>query len=117
MKRNVALVAGAVAGALAATIFRRRLADPRVEAGIDPRAEELRRKLAEARQTSADEDDFQVAGMGAETVVVEERRMTREERPPSDEFEAMRRRVHAEGRAAAEQMKRRSEEGEAGQTG
>jgi hypothetical protein len=31
------------------------------------------------------------------------------ERPPTDEFEAMRRRVHEEGRAAAEEMRRRAE--------
>ena len=54
--------------------------------------------------TAANEDDFEAAGMGAETVAAEEAR------PPGDEFEAMRRRIHAEGRAAAEAMRRRAEE-------
>jgi outer membrane biosynthesis protein TonB len=31
------------------------------------------------------------------------------ERPPSDEFEAMRRRIHEEGRSAAEEMRRSAE--------
>ena len=134
MQRNAALAVGALAGAAAALFLRRR---PRTEPGAAPReipqpdqAEELRRKLAQARATQADEDDFQAAGMGAETMVTEEPRppaaiSTPEaapvtppappgesesaERPPSDEFEAMRRRVHEEGRAAAEEMRRRAE--------
>jgi hypothetical protein len=78
--------------------------------------------------TQADEDDFQAAGMGAETLVTEEPRPTSistplptatppaapsegvpAERSPNDEFEAMRRRVHEEGRSAAEEMRRRAE--------
>jgi hypothetical protein len=123
MQRNAALAVGALAGAAAALLFRRR---PRTEPGAAPRelvpdqAEELRRKLAEARATHADEDDFAAAGMGAETIVTEEPRPREprpaesavsepEERPPADEFEAMRRRVHEEGRAAAEEMRRRAE--------
>ena len=122
MQRNAALAIGAAVGAAAALLLRRR---PRTEPGAAPRelvpdqAEELRRKLAEARVTQADEDDFEAAGMGAETMVTEEPRPPRpaesalsepEERPPKDEFEAMRRRVHEEGRAAAEEMRRRAEE-------
>jgi hypothetical protein len=117
MQRNAALAVGALAGAAAALLFRRR---PRTEPGAAPRelvpdqAEELRRKLAEARATHADEDDFEAAGMGAETIVTEEPRPAvpseaAGERPPTDEFEAMRRRVHEEGRAAAEEMRRRAE--------
>jgi hypothetical protein len=134
VQRNAALAVGALAGAAAALFLRRR---PRTEPGAGPReiphpdqAEELRRKLAQARATQADEDDFEAAGMGAETMVTEEPRprtaiSTPEpapvtppappgesppaERPPSDEFEAMRRRVHEEGRAAAEEMRRRAE--------
>jgi hypothetical protein len=123
MQRNAALAVGALAGAAAALLLRRR---PRTEPGAAPRelvpdqAEELRRKLAEARVTHADEDDFAAAGMGAETMVTEEPRPREprpaesalsepEERPPSHEFEAMRRRVHEEGRAAAEEMRRRAE--------
>jgi hypothetical protein len=133
VQRNAALAVGALAGAAAALFLRRR---PRTEPGAAPReipqpdqAEELRRKLAQARATQADEDDFQAAGMGAETMVTEEPSRTAistpepapvtppappaesppAERPPSDEFEAMRRRVHEEGRAAAEEMRRRAE--------
>jgi hypothetical protein len=134
VQRNAALAVGALAGAAAALFLRRR---PRTEPGAAPRelpqpdqAEELRRKLAQARATQADEDDFQAAGMGAETIVTEEPRPRTSisppepppvtpaappgesqpaERPPSDEFEAMRRRVHEEGRAAAEEMRRRAE--------
>ena len=117
MQRNAALALGALAGAAAAFLFRRR---PRTEPGAGPRehppdeAEELRRKLAEARATHAEEDDFEAAGMGAETMVTEEPRpqpppIAPGQPPPADEFEAMRRRVHEEGRAAAEEMRRRAE--------
>ena len=123
MERRAALALGALAGAAAALFLRRR---PRTEPGAGPRehpppdqAEELRRKLAEARATHAEEDDFEAAGMGAETMVTEEPRpsppspprqaISPGEPPPADEFEAMRRRVHEEGRAAAEEMKRRAE--------
>jgi hypothetical protein len=135
VQRNAALAVGALAGAAAALFLRRR---PRTEPGAGPRefpqpdqAEELRRKLAQARATQADEDDFQAAGMGAETMVTEEPRPQTSistplptttatppappsesvpaERAPNDEFEAMRRRVHEEGRAAAEEMRRRAE--------
>ncbi len=87
---------------------------------LDPRARELREKLAEARNARADEDEFEAAGMAAETAVEEPATPPRAERPsaelsrpesstpgePADEFEAMRRRVHEEGRAAAEAMRR-----------
>ena len=73
----------------------------------DPRAEELREKLAEARQASVDEGEFQAAGMGAETIVPEE--TPEGEPPPANEFEAMRRRVHDEARAAADEMRRKAE--------
>ena len=124
MQRNAALALGALAGAAAALFLRRK---PRSEPGAGPRqqqppdqAEELRRKLAEARATHAEEDDFEAAGMGAETMVTEEPRpsptspaaappISPGQPPPTDEFEAMRRRVHEEGRAAAEEMKRRAE--------
>jgi hypothetical protein len=120
----VALAGAAVGVALAR--FRRPTETP-AEAP-DDRAEELRRKLAEARAAFADEDDFEAAGMGAETVVEEPPPAagTPEppaeplpkpkpkpvppkaptEPPPRDEFEAMRRRIHEEGKAAAEEMRR-----------
>ena len=154
----VALVIGAVGAVLA------RLKRPSETAALpsDERTEELRRKLAEARAAAADQDDFEAAGMGAETIVEEPPRAepgkpeqpetapdgpeaeepqeaqadaeveatpepdpepTAEEapdaakeaappatlppsEPPQDEFEAMRRRIHQEGKAAAEEMRR-----------
>ncbi len=107
MQRHLALLTGAVSGALAAVLFSRLRGKPGAPARPtppgDPR-DDLRRKLAEARETAPDERDFQAAGMGPETIVVEE------EPKPHDEFEAMRRRVHEEGRAAAEEMRRRADD-------
>lgn len=58
-----------------------------------------------------DEDEFEAAGMGPETIVGEEERSVPRpgERPAGAEFEAMRRRVHEEARAAAEEMRRSAE--------
>lgn len=119
VRRVSTFLTGAVAGAFAATVLlRRRRAAPAPER-LDPRAQELREKLAEARNARADEDDFEAAGMAAETAVEEPAssrpapdpaaEASRPETPkpaPADEFEAMRRRVHEEARAAAEQMRR-----------
>jgi hypothetical protein len=109
MNQKAALALGALAGAAAAVIFGRKSArvPDKVAPPADPRADELRRKLDEARQADVDESEFTVAGMGAETIIAEEPR--RREPPPANEFEAMRRRVHEEGRAAAEEMRRRAE--------
>ena len=137
----VALLVGAVGAVLAR--LKRPPAAP--SAPPDERTEELRRKLAEARAAAADQDDFEAAGMGAETIVDETPRAapgeperpvdeqdaaaerapeTKEpsppekkepsppatpspsEPPPQDEFEAMRRRIHQEGKTAAEEMRR-----------
>jgi hypothetical protein len=123
VRRNAALAVAALAGAAAGAV----LAGLRRRPGetlrpTDPRAEELRRKLAEARTSPADEGDFEVAGMGAETVVEEPPRPApptspppppppaEQTRPPSEEFEAMRQRIHEEGRAAAEEMRRAGEQ-------
>jgi hypothetical protein len=144
VKRNAKLALVALAGAAVGAVltrFRRTAETP--PAPPDERAEELRRKLAEARAAVVDEDDFEAAGMGAETLVEEPPRAgttppepeappaepapepeapaaeqpraaaTPEaqpppaaEPPPRDEFEAMRRRIHEEGKAAAEEMRR-----------
>lgn len=128
----VALLVGVVGAVLAR--LKRPPAAP--SAPPDERTEELRRKLAEARAAAADQDEFEAAGMGAETIVdeppraapgepekpvdeqeaVAERAPEKEpsppatpspsEPPPQDEFEAMRRRIHQEGKAAAEEMRR-----------
>jgi membrane-bound lytic murein transglycosylase B len=109
VNQRSALAIGALAGAAAAFLLGRRRAgaQPVEEIPVDPRAEELRHKLAEARQAGVDEAEFEAAGMGAETIVADE--PSRREPPPGDEFEAMRRRVHEEARAAAEEMRRRAE--------
>ena len=109
MNRNAVFAVGALAGAAAAVLLGRRRAAAPNAAGPrpDPRAEELREKLAEARQAGVDEGEFQAAGMGAETIVAEE--PPRGDPPPPNEFEAMRRRVHDEARAAADEMRRQAD--------
>lgn len=105
MRRNAALLAGVAAGTVAAVLLRRRRA-PEAEPGAgepaDPRAEELRRKLAQARDEAADEDDFEAAGMAAEAMVEDEPRPP----PTQGEVDETRRRVHEDARAAAEEMRR-----------
>ena len=99
MRKKAALLGGAIAGAVGAVVLRRRRGQT-VEPEADPRADELRRKLAEAREAAEHEDEFQAAGMGAETIV--------EEAPEPDVDEA-RRRVHEAGRAKAEEMRESGE--------
>jgi membrane-bound lytic murein transglycosylase B len=113
MRRNAAVALAAAAGAaVGALLARRRPAPEAPSRAADERAEELRRKLAEARAATVDEDDFEAAGSGAETVVEESPRPEAQEPaepPPADEFEAMRRRIHREGRKAADEMRRAGE--------
>jgi hypothetical protein len=109
VNQKAVLAVGAAAGAAAAFLLRRRR--PRPLAGT-PYSEgaptdDLRRQLAQAREAGVDETEFAAAGMGAETIVAEE--APPGEPAPADEFEAMRRRVHQEARAAAEEMRRRAE--------
>ena len=117
---KLGLVAAAVA-AVGAVVQRLRRKPEAPAAPADDRADELRRKLAEARAAAADQEDCEAAGMGAETIVEEPPaqppapmepepeppppRPVSEEPPPQDEFEAMRRRIHEEGKAAAEEMR------------
>jgi hypothetical protein len=144
VKRNVKLALAAVFGATVGAYYtQRRARAPGRGPHPDARAEELRRKLEEAGAAGTGEDDFEVAGMGAETVVAEpvgdggeeakasdrgapEPAAPSEpasrphdpvgpsERPPSSEFEAMRRRIHEEGRLAAEEMRRSTQSPEEG---
>jgi hypothetical protein len=138
VRSNAKLALAAMVGAAAGLLFsRRRRPAEAPPAPPDHRAEELRQKLAEARAAVADESDFEAAGMGAETLVEEPakpapspppaaveptpepepaaeepkkpKKPAAPERPPSDEFEAMRRRIHEEGRSAAEEMRRSAE--------
>jgi hypothetical protein len=99
VKRKAALLAGVVGGALAGVFLRRR--STRSAPG-DARTEELRQKLAEAREGAADETDFEAAGMGAETIVEPETPAEEE----AEDVDELRRRVHEQGRAAAEDMRR-----------
>ena len=103
MRRNLALFGGAAAGTVAGLLFRRRrVPTAPIEAGPDPRAEELRRKLEQAREGAADAEDFEAAGMGAETILEDE---------PTAEVDDARRRVHDAARAAAEEMRGGGEQG------
>jgi hypothetical protein len=110
VRRNLALVAGAAAGTVALMLLRRRASAG--AAATDPRAEELRRKLAQAREEAADAEDFEAAGMGAETLVEEEPRRT--PAPQSGDVEEERRRVHEEARGLADEMRRGGTESEPG---
>lgn len=164
MRRNAKLALVALAGAVVGAVLARFRRPAEAPAGApDDRTEELRRKLAEARAAVADENDFEVAGMGPETMVEEPAaepepaqpaapepappaepepepapaaeeppaqppaKQTAQppaqptepsappsppapgEPPPQDEFEAMRRRIHEEGKAAADEMRRSAE--------
>jgi gas vesicle protein len=109
MDQKGALALGALAGAAAALLLRRRTAQtarPAARTAVPP-DEDLHTRLDEARTAQADEADFDAAGMGAETIVEDE--PSRLGPAPANEFEAMRQRVHEEARAAADEMRRRAE--------
>jgi hypothetical protein len=84
-------------GALAAVLLRRRsqgaVAEP-VE-GLDPRADELRRKLAESRDIVGERDEFEAA----ETTI--------DQADVGADPEARRRAVHETGRSVADEMRER----------
>ena len=110
MRRILALAVGAATGALAAAVAARRLKRKGARTGPpaerDRRAEELRRKLAEARESAAADDDFEAEGATGEALV--EERPTRADNPvvaAGEDVEEARRRIHEEGRAAAEEMR------------
>jgi hypothetical protein len=95
MRNRLAWIAGAAGvGALAAyRALRRRPAEPIVDAGPDPRAEELRRKLDESRPLVEEREEFE----SAETRV--------DEAEPAPALDERRRSVHERGRAAADEMR------------
>jgi hypothetical protein len=118
VNQKEALALGALAGAAAAFLLGRRRSQPSSPAPTRapepaPQAppaaseEDLQAKLAEAREAAVDEAEFNAAGMAGETFVADEPRPA--EPAPANEFEAMRRRVHEEARAAAEEMRRKAE--------
>ena len=87
----------ALGGAALARLLRPRRPHAAIEPGPDPRAAELRRKLAESRTIVSERDEFEAA----ETPIDEAE-------PAAPEVEDRRRRVHEEGRAAAQRMRRPS---------
>ena len=99
MRRPLTVLSGAVAGfglyRLLASRHRRPAVAPPSEPPQDPRAEELRRKLAESRTMVEEREEFE----SAETPV------DRAEAAP--EVDERRKRVHEQGRRAAERMRRR----------
>jgi hypothetical protein len=116
VRRNLLLLAGVAAGAVGTYLLNKRgQTIPGAGPGPDPRAEELRRKLAEARDTAADEDDFEAAGMAGETQVEEPGPMGEPPPAPSinpaaamsgGDVEDVRRQIHEEARRSTEEMRR-----------
>jgi hypothetical protein len=107
VRREIALLVGLVTGALAGAAAVRRRVRGTDAGGADPRAEELRRKLAEAREHVAEEEEFE-PGTGIADTAVEERptRADSPVLPVGEDVDEARRRVHEEGRAAADEMRR-----------
>jgi hypothetical protein len=91
MLRPLALLLGGLA--IFRFFRRRRQAEP---ATADPRAEELRQRLVEARELSDERDEFEA---GETTVDQAE--------PATPDADARRREVHEAGRATVEQMRER----------
>jgi len=102
-RNRLAWLGGAALGAVALARALTRRPPPPVQApapqpeaepsGPDPRAEELRTKLAEARELADEREEFE----GAETPV--------DQAEPVADPEARRRSVHESGRSAAERMR------------
>ena len=70
-----------------------------VESETDPRAEELRRRLAEARTVVGERDEFEAAEVSVD-----------EAEPAPPNVDDRRREVHEAGRAAADEMRRSPED-------
>ena len=96
MRRLLAWLAGAAAGAAALRVLKARFREPAAtpSADRDPRAEELRRKLDESRTLVAERDEFEEGELTVD----------RAEASAGD-VDERRRRVHEHGRAAAEEMR------------
>ena len=101
MRRLLTLLSGAAAGFGLYRLLTGRRSEPVYEAPAepepreDPPADELRRRLAEARTMVEEREEFEAA----ETPV--------DRAEPAPEVDERRRRVHDEGRRAAERMRRR----------
>jgi hypothetical protein len=93
VRGRITVLAGAAAavGAVAARVFRRR---QHREAGSDPRAGELRERLAESRAVVTEREEFEAA----ETPV--------DEAEPVADVDERRREIHEQAREAAEDLRR-----------
>jgi len=129
VNRNAAFGVGALLGAAAAIVWGRR-SRLRVAPGPAPevRQRELREKLAGAQQVETPAADASSSAVEppkapkppppAPTPPAEPPPPSQPKGgpapppgpPPADEFEAMRRRIHQEGKAAAEEMRRTPDE-------
>ena len=96
MRRPLTVLSGAIAGfglyRLVASRRHRPAYEAPPEPSADPRAEELRRKLAESRPLVEEREEFESAETPVDEAEVDDRR----------------RAVHERGRAAADQMRRDS---------
>ena len=130
MNRNAAFGVGALLGAAAAVVWDRR-SRLRTAPAPEARQRELREKLAGAQQAEAPAPAAEPPPPAAEPPKApepcsagtassrtasavpqpKERPAPPPGPPPADEFEAMRRRIHQEGKAAAEEMRRAPDEG------
>jgi len=103
VQNRAAIIAGGVAAAAAVAYgFLRRkpaaqppVALPDEPASPDPRAEELREKLAASRELAAEREAFEEAETPVDEAVAD----------PGGDVDELRREVHERGRAAAEQMR------------
>ncbi len=124
MNRNAAFGVGALLGAAATIVWdrRSRLRPAPGTAAQEERQRELREKLAGAQQAVAPEAPPVAEPPPPAPTPPPEAPPPRPEAkpaaphpppgpPPADEFEAMRRRIHEEGKAAAEEMRREPDEG------
>jgi hypothetical protein len=99
VRRPLTVLSGAIAGFGLYRLLASRSRRPAVESPVEPshdlRADELRRKLAESRTIVEEREEFE----SAETPI--------DRAEPAPEVEERRKRVHEEGRRAAERMRRR----------
>jgi hypothetical protein len=91
MRRLYTWLAGVAGGAAVYRVFRRR---PGTVEEPDARADELRAKLAEAREAGDDRDTFEAGETPVDQADV----------PMTDDLDARRRSVHDQARAAIDEM-------------
>jgi outer membrane biosynthesis protein TonB len=118
VNRNAAFGVGALLGAAAAVVWDRR-SRLRTAPAPEARQRELREKLAGAQQAEAPAAEPPKAPEPPPAPPPPQPPPPQPKAeptpppgpPPADEFEAMRRRIHQEGKAAAEEMRRAPDEG------